>query len=177
MSTVSISFAQTWAWPDMKSAGCLDLPWFTRKTIFVVFGVFLDSLELKTQVSWCTECTFRAKRQLKPQWCKQSIDHCRSLVIAFKVAAAPWRQLFTSLWFQNQTPLNDKSCFYMCLREKEKIAFLHRLMAHLQRGRHFITLTCGLLQEDEDAHSRRWRQIDHRWSFSTQMRAHLPSIF
>lgn len=80
---------------------------------------------------------------------------------------------------KSDTALNDKSCFYMCLREREKIAFLDRLMAHLQRGpgRHFITLTCGLLQEDEDVHSRRWRQIDHRWSFSTQMRAHLPSIF
>lgn len=52
----------------------------------------------------------------------------------------------------------------MCLTEKEKIAFLDRLMAHLQRSpdRHFITLTCGLLQEDEDFHSRHWRQIDHR---------------
>lgn len=147
----------------MKSDGCLDLPRFTRKTIFVVFGVFLDSLELKTQVSWCTERTLRAKRQLKPQRCQQSIDPCRSLV-AFKVAAAPRRQMFTSLCFENQTPLNDKSCFYMRLREKEKIAFLDRLMAHLQRGsgRHFITLTCGLLQEDEDVLSRRWRQIDHR---------------
>lgn len=65
---------------------------------------------------------------------------------------------------KSDTALNDKSCFYMCLREREKIAFLDRLMAHLQRGpgRHFITLTCGLLQEDEDVHSRRWRQIDHR---------------
>lgn len=39
--TAWMSFTQKWAWSAMKSKGCLDLP----LTIFVLFGVFLDSTE------------------------------------------------------------------------------------------------------------------------------------
>lgn len=114
--------------------------------------------------------------QHRPPPCcwQQSIDRCHSPVIYSCSSSANLHMFMIST---SDVPWNDKSKFSVCLREKDSFSWQANGTSteELQSFgpcSHFITLTCGLLQEDDDFHSRHWHQIDRRWSFSTQMRAH-----